>query len=61
MPETLRLSEAAQFMKITPQTLRKLVASGEIPAVRIGRQWRFYSPAIEAWLTRGTSIMCQQK
>ncbi len=27
MSETLRLSEAAQFMQVTPQTLRKLVPS----------------------------------
>ncbi len=58
MLETLRLSEAAQFMRITPQTLRKLVASGAVPAVRIGTRWRLYRPAIEAWLTRGTSIKC---
>jgi excisionase family DNA binding protein len=34
-------SELAELLDIHPATLRRLVESGKIPAVRVGRQWRF--------------------
>jgi excisionase family DNA binding protein len=38
--EYLTTTEVAQALRVAPQTVRRLVATGEIAAVRIGRQWR---------------------
>lgn len=32
---------AAELLKIHPKTLQRMARRGEIPAVRIGRYWRF--------------------
>ena len=39
--ETLTLSEAAEFLKVHPQTLRQRAKSGEIPGAKVGRSWVF--------------------
>jgi excisionase family DNA binding protein len=36
-PDVLSVSEAATSLKVSPSTIRRLVASGEIPALRVGR------------------------
>jgi len=38
--ELLTVLEAAKLLKLDRTTLYKLIKSGEIPAVRVGTQWR---------------------
>jgi len=38
---TLSLKEAATFLKMTPEGLRRKIAKGEIPASKIGKCWIF--------------------
>lgn len=33
--------EMAEILRVSPDTIRRRATSGDIPAVRIGRQWRF--------------------
>ncbi|HEX78245.1 MAG TPA: PAS domain S-box protein [Dehalococcoidia bacterium] len=37
-------------MRIGIGTVRRLAASGQIPAVKIGRRWHFYADALDTWL-----------
>ena len=37
----LTLTEASTLLRISPRTLRRLVISGQLSAIRIGRQLRF--------------------
>jgi excisionase family DNA binding protein len=39
--KTMNIIEASQFLGAHKETVRRRVASGEIPAVKIGRGWRF--------------------
>jgi len=39
-------------LKVNARTLYRLIRSGELPAVRIGRQWRIRQSDFEAWLER---------
>jgi len=48
--ELLDSTDIAQFLKINPKTLQSMARSGQIPAVRIGRLWRFLKSDIEKWL-----------
>jgi excisionase family DNA binding protein len=41
MKEVLSLDEACEFLGVSRPTLVKRAKLGEIPAMRIGRQWRF--------------------
>ncbi|PPC85925.1 MAG: hypothetical protein CTY37_07120 [Methylotenera sp.] len=49
--EVLNLEQAAILIGVHPVTLRKMAASGEIPARKVGREWRFNRAAIMQWLT----------
>lgn len=41
--------EVAQFLRVKPSTVRRLVSEGEIPGFKVGRQWRFSMDVIRAW------------
>ncbi len=45
--EVLNLQEASAFLRLRPRTLTTLAARGEVPAVKIGKQWRFRRNALE--------------
>lgn len=37
---------AARLLKVHPETVRAMAASGEIPARRVGKSWRFRRAAL---------------
>ena len=39
-------------LKTTPRTIYRLIRDGELPAVRIGRQWRFRRADLDRWVER---------
>ena len=39
--KTLNIEQAAEFLGAHKETVRRRVASGEIPGVKVGRGWRF--------------------
>lgn len=39
--EILTADEAAVFLKVSVKTLLRLARSGDLPASKIGRSWRF--------------------
>ena len=47
--------ELAGYLKLHEITICKYAANGEIPAIRIGRVWRFDKEAIDEWIIRGQS------
>jgi len=52
MPELMTLPELAQYLRFTRKTIYGLLKKGSIPAIRIGRKWRFNRDAIDTWLHR---------
>jgi PTS system nitrogen regulatory IIA component len=50
MVEVLTVQEVALILKLHPRTVMKMAVSGEIPAAKVGRQWRFERRLIEDWL-----------
>lgn len=49
----LTTAEAAKFLNIHPVTLRRKLAAGEVPAVRLGSQWRLEENVLREWLAQG--------
>jgi excisionase family DNA binding protein len=41
--------EAAQLLRIHPKTLQRMARKGEIPAMQIGKLWRFSASALLSW------------
>lgn len=50
MIEWLTLDELSQYLKVSRAYLYKEVQGGRIPAVKIGRSWRFDRSRIDQWL-----------
>ena len=48
----LTTEEVLGYLKTTPRTVYRLIRDGELPAVRIGRQWRFRRTDLDAWVER---------
>jgi PTS system nitrogen regulatory IIA component len=48
----LTTEEVLRYLKVTPRTIYRLIRAGELPAVRIGRQWRFRRTDLNEWLDR---------
>lgn len=47
--EVMNGDEAAAFLKMPKSTLLKLCSEGQLPAVKVGRNWRFNRTALEKW------------
>jgi excisionase family DNA binding protein len=42
--------QVGQMLNLHPKTVQKLARRGEIPAVHIGRYWRFRASSIDEWI-----------
>ena len=42
--------EAAKLLRMHPETVRAKARSGEIPAIQIGRTWRFRASILNRWI-----------
>ncbi len=60
MPENLlTLEQVAQDLNVGSFTVYRLLAQKQLPAFKVGNQWRFKRKMIEAWLTK--NLNAQQK
>ena len=53
MNQVLTVKEVAVLLKTTRQQIRKMIQSGELPAVKVGREWRILEEQIQNLLTMG--------
>jgi excisionase family DNA binding protein len=47
----LTVEEVADYLKLQPETIRSLARRGELPAIKLGKVWRFNRTAIQSLLT----------
>ena len=47
-PETVGVRVAAQYLDVCPDTIRKRIAEGDLPAHRVGRLIRIYVDDLES-------------
>ena len=43
-------SELSEYLQLDRMTIYKLLKSGDIPANRVGHQWRFFRSDIDDWI-----------
>ena len=51
MKEILTLKEAARLLRVHPMTLYKLARRQQVPATKLGGQWRFSHTALLQFIT----------
>lgn len=45
----LSIPQVAEILGLHPESVRKLVRQGRIPAFKVGRSWRFHREELDAW------------
>jgi excisionase family DNA binding protein len=50
METVLTLEEVAQFLRVHPSTVYRLLKKKQIPAFKLGSDWRFSLESIEKWV-----------
>ena len=48
----LTLDELAEYLKLSRTKLYRMAQKGEIPASKVGSQWRFDREEIDAWMKK---------
>jgi excisionase family DNA binding protein len=48
--EILTLEEVAHYLRLKPQTIYKWAQEKRIPAVKLGKEWRFRRSILDRWL-----------
>ncbi len=46
----LTSSEASQVLRIHPKVLERMAKRGEVPALKVGKFWRYSSAALDDWI-----------
>jgi excisionase family DNA binding protein len=54
-PEILNIEEAAKLLGVSVKTFNKVLHSQELPARKIGREWKFSRQALIDWVGSGRS------
>jgi excisionase family DNA binding protein len=55
-PAYLTTDEVIDILRVNTRTLYRLIRSSGLPAVRVGRQWRFRRSDLEGWLSRDRTV-----
>jgi excisionase family DNA binding protein len=61
--EILTLPEVAQLLKVADKTVYTMAQNGEMPAFKVGGQWRFKQEDLDMWiadLQRGPAASVQK-
>jgi excisionase family DNA binding protein len=56
MGKLLSIEEAAQYLNVSHWTIRRLIHKGELPASKVGGQWRIDNDALELYLKKKASF-----
>ncbi|HSE84773.1 MAG TPA: helix-turn-helix domain-containing protein [Candidatus Binatia bacterium] len=46
----LTLSEAANLLQVSTRTLQRMIRNGELPAFKVGGQWRVRETQLRQWV-----------
>ncbi len=55
MPEMLTAKEMQDLLLVDRSTIYRMAEAGQLPAVKVGKQWRFPSDLVEEWLKSQTA------
>jgi excisionase family DNA binding protein len=56
MTAMLTTKDLQELINVDRSTIYRMAESGKLPAIKVGRQWRFPAEEIEAWLAGGEKV-----
>jgi excisionase family DNA binding protein len=57
----LTLREVSDYLNVNPATVRRLVKSGQLRAIRVGRDMRFEVRVVDQWVAAGGTLLGKSK
>lgn len=57
----LTLREVSDYLNVNPATVRRLVRSGQLRAIRVGRDMRFEVRVVDEWVAAGGTLPGQSE
>jgi excisionase family DNA binding protein len=57
----LTLREVSEYLNVNPATVRRLVKSGQLRAIRVGRDMRFEVRVVDQWVAGGGTLPGQSE
>ncbi|MBD7915414.1 helix-turn-helix domain-containing protein [Clostridium sp. Sa3CUN1] len=60
-PDVLNLTEVADLLRVSNQTIYNMIKDGRIKAVKFGREWRFNRKDIDAYINGSYDIAARNK
>jgi excisionase family DNA binding protein len=57
----LTIDEIATYLKISKETIYKMVQQNQLPASKLGNQWRFNREMVDNWLISQSNFNQIQK
>ena len=56
LEQLLNLEQVAEYLNVDKFTVYRLLAEKELPAFKVGNQWRFKRKLIENWLAKHSNV-----
>ena len=56
-PKVLNVNELADYLHVHRSTIYRLLKNGQLPAFKIGSDWRFNIEAIDQWRFRSLELI----
>jgi excisionase family DNA binding protein len=50
----MNVREVAQYLRLSEAKVYRMAKAGQIPAIKIGRAWRFKRELIDDWIKEGS-------
>ena len=50
MQKLMTIKEVADYLRLSKVTVYKMTRQGKIPALKIGKQWRYNKSEIDTWV-----------
>jgi excisionase family DNA binding protein len=54
--QLLTLEQVAKYLNVDKFTVYRLLNDKELPAFKVGNQWRFKRKLLENWLTKNSNL-----
>ena len=62
MPEQLlTVEQVAEYLNVDKFTIYRLLADKQLPAFKVGNQWRFKRKLLENWLKKNANMPTDRK
>ena len=56
MDALMTIEEVASYLRLSKDTVYRMVQKGRIPASKVGTQWRFRRADVDQWLDKNKNV-----